>query len=374
MKTKICIRCGLEKPISEFYIYKSDNRIRSSCKACGLIQNRLSAHKNREKINLKAKLKYIKKKGYDSIEDYYNSKKCDGFKTCTKCNTKKPLSEFHKSSYHKYGVSSICKNCDHLKSLEYHKKHPESYKKYRLNHTEQIRESNKKYKETHKDKIKLYRENNRDKIHKNNQKYRANNPEKEKLRHKLRHAQEHGFNNISDYENFIKESRLKRKIETAHKKAIVLNEKITCKLNKLSFNESLKLRRKIDMQYKLSDNMRARIRKAFKNQCAHKNDSTFNLIGCTGAELVFYMHTWGYTKDMQIDHIVPISRFDLTNPIHQRIACHYLNLQPLTATENNIKHDMLIDGWQDIIIKICNELNIESSPVIEHISRTQETN
>ena len=135
--------------------------------------------------------------------------------------------------------------------------------------------------------------------------------------------------------------------------------------------EKYKEKRINDIQYKLSDNMRARVRKALKNQSAKKTKSTMDLVGCTGLELSYYLENLGYDKSTDhIDHIVPISKFNLIDPEHQLIACHYLNLQPLHYSENCSKHDSLPENWQDVIIRICEVRNINSQPIIEHIRET----
>lgn len=74
---------------------------------------------------------------------------------------------------------------------------------------------------------------------------------------------------------------------------------------------------------------------------------TVSLVGCTYVELKDRLEAWfrnGMTWDnwgtaWQIDHIQPISSFDLSNPDHQRQCCHYSNLQPLWTWENIRKRD-----------------------------------
>ena len=117
--------------------------------------------------------------------------------------------------------------------------------------------------------------------------------------------------------------------------------------------------------------MRARVRKALKNQSAKKTKSTMDLVGCTGLELSYYLNNLGYDKDTDhIDHIIPISRFNLTDPEHQLIACHYLNLQPLHYIDNCSKHDSLPENWQDVIIRICEVRNINPQSIIKYIGKT----
>jgi len=44
--------------------------------------------------------------------------------------------------------------------------------------------------------------------------------------------------------------------------------------------------------------------------------------------------SWGNYGEWHIDHIKPISSFDLTNEYELKKAFHYSNTQPLLAKEN----------------------------------------
>ena len=75
-----------------------------------------------------------------------------------------------------------------------------------------------------------------------------------------------------------------------------------------------------------------------------KSARTVELLGCTGEEAVKHIEkqfapgmSWANRKEWHIDHIKPVSKFDLTKPEEQKKAFHYTNLQPLWAWDNRSK-------------------------------------
>jgi len=103
---------------------------------------------------------------------------------------------------------------------------------------------------------------------------------------------------------------------------------------------------KIDPSYKIGFNLRRRIRYVLKNNI--KVDKTLNLIGCSVEELWKYLESkfqLGMTREnhgkntWHIDHIRPLSSFDMSKPEQQREAFHYTNLQPLWASDNLKKYN-----------------------------------
>lgn len=103
-------------------------------------------------------------------------------------------------------------------------------------------------------------------------------------------------------------------------------------------NKSRKNRYKNDTQYKLSCVLRSRLKMALKGKS--KGTKTLETIGCSVQQLIKHLEsqfvpgmTWkNYGKYWHIDHIRPISSFDLPSEIS--LANHYSNLQPLWAEDN----------------------------------------
>lgn len=98
-----------------------------------------------------------------------------------------------------------------------------------------------------------------------------------------------------------------------------------------------------NITYKLGQSLRTRIWIALKVQNLEKNNSTTELVGCSKEELIKYLESQfseGMTWDnwslngWHIDHIRPISSFDLSDPEQIKQCFHYSNLQPLWAIDN----------------------------------------
>lgn len=116
-------------------------------------------------------------------------------------------------------------------------------------------------------------------------------------------------------------------------------------------HEARMVRLKTDIQFKLRESLRTRLRIAIKD-CA-KRGSAVSDLGCSIAEFKSYLESrfyphpnsgeimgWNNWSLMgwHIDHIKPLKLFDLTDPIQFKAACHYSNLQPLWANENWAKN------------------------------------
>lgn len=108
-----------------------------------------------------------------------------------------------------------------------------------------------------------------------------------------------------------------------------------------------KLRRSTDIQYRLTVNLRSRVYKAAKQG---RDGSAIQHLGCTVSELKGHIEsqfrpgmTWSNWSlhGWHLDHIVPLSLFDLSNRKQFAAANWYLNLQPLWAEDNLIKSNSL---------------------------------
>lgn len=99
-----------------------------------------------------------------------------------------------------------------------------------------------------------------------------------------------------------------------------------------------------DLEFKIQDLLTNGLRRLLKGK--DKNNRALHYLGCSIDEFKIYIEsqfqpgmTWdNWSRDgWHLDHINPISSFNLLNEEEIQIACHYTNLQPLWGKENQRK-------------------------------------
>lgn len=231
-------------------------------------------------------------------------------KTCSKCSINKELCEFNKNKLSKDGHKPYCRECQKIDT-----------KIYKSKNKEKIKESSKQYF------IK-----NSDRIMKVHDEYRTNNIEKIKERQKKYYK-----NNKTKY---------------------ILQQQIYRENNREKVNENKRRyqsqRRESDYLYKLTENMRCRVRDYMKIKNITKRNKTFEIVGCTPKELSQYIElqftdimSWdNYGKfGWHIDHIIPLDSAKTEEELYK--LCHYTNLQPLWWNENLSKGPKILTSLPD---------------------------
>ena len=96
-------------------------------------------------------------------------------------------------------------------------------------------------------------------------------------------------------------------------------------------------KRRQDPVFRAMDNVRKRLREVLKGK-----RSAPLTVGCTRNEFMRHieskftngMHWNNYGTCWHLDHIVPVSHFDLSDPYQAKMVNHWTNLQPLEAKKN----------------------------------------
>ena len=106
-------------------------------------------------------------------------------------------------------------------------------------------------------------------------------------------------------------------------------------------NEFHKRHRQESPQYRIACNIRSRVSKVLQKNI--KTGSAIRDLGCSISDLKKHLESQ-FTEGMSwdnygshgwhIDHVKPLSRFNLNNKEQFKEACHYSNLQPLWAEDN----------------------------------------
>ncbi len=111
------------------------------------------------------------------------------------------------------------------------------------------------------------------------------------------------------------------------------------KIYKEYYKRKERIRSSNDINFILKKRLRSRLLRALKSN--YKTGSAVKDLGCSVEEFKIYLEskfkdgmTWENRNLWHIDHIKPLSKFDLTNREQLLKACHYTNLQPLWAEDN----------------------------------------
>ncbi len=159
--------------------------------------------------------------------------------------------------------------------------------------------------------------------------------------HCLKICKQYRQNNKDQVNAVVKKCYLKKKEHYDHKR------KLWRQNNKSHINIVAKNRLKYNVNARISNSLRARFRAALKGN--YKVGSAVRDLGCSIDELKTRLEskfingmTWTNYGEWHIDHIKPLSKFDLTNREQLLEACHYSNLQPLWAFDNLSKGNKLI--------------------------------
>ena len=125
-------------------------------------------------------------------------------------------------------------------------------------------------------------------------------------------------------------------------------------INKLRRNLFRRNKHKTNKSFVISCNLRSAFYRSIKSQFTSKLDKTLNLLGCSIEQLKQHLESKFYlnkeTGEMMtwdnygfygwhIDHIIPVSKFDLKELEQQKQCFHWSNLQPLWCMDNWHKYN-----------------------------------
>lgn len=172
---------------------------------------------------------------------------------------------------------------------------------------------------------------------------------REKLGETLLIAKRESYHRHKHKRKYTDEGRaVAKEYKQTHKEEIKTQRKIYTEENREYINERqneyILTRRMNDLNFKLAGNLRTRLRQALKRNS--KVGSAVEDLGCSIEFFKQYIEaqfetgmSWdNYSPEgWHIDHIVPLSKFDLTDREQFLKACHYTNQRPMWAIPNIVE-------------------------------------
>ena len=253
---------------------------------------------------------------------------------CSRCNKEwKPNDTDIKKNGEVY---KYCMNCREKDKKYYYEKNKEKRiercRIYREEHKEELKEQKKYYYEKNKEiiaeKVKEYRNNNKEKIKEKAKVYTKNNKEKIAKRDK-------------EYRNNNKEKIKERKKEYYKK-------------TKCEHNKNYGFCKICNLNLYLVNLNRTHIYNCLKSSYINKTKSSIDYLGCDVEYFIDYfkkkMDLWNENNEIKmnwdnihIDHIKPISVFNLDEEDELNNCCNYTNIQPLLIEDNLNKSNKWTD-------------------------------
>lgn len=301
---KICFRCKVEKPLSDFNFNKTNKDGRSyECRTC--------AGEYRRAIRLKYKSNPVELPKQTKIR-------------CSKCKVKKTIKNFFVDKGRPTGRRSCCKLCDTKYQKKWEEKQKDLYSQREIPKTkicskckEEKPSSSFNRRKTRKSGVvsecKECCSQRRKNLCKNDKKYRKKNSERSKI------------------------------YSATHKKEISIYNAAYGKRNKSKRAKRVANRLKHDMNFRLRSTLSGRVYSALRQQGTNKSLKTMELLSCSMdffRQHIESQFTKGMTWDnykrggWSLDHIKPCASFDLTKIKEQQKCFHYSNYQPLWEFDN----------------------------------------
>lgn len=305
----ICKCCSEDKSQDDFYFRKNEDRFETTCKKC--------RNKNQWKRVKDGKV---------------NKRETFDFK-CINCNIQKSSSDYYMKDKKTNRYDSTCKSCrkdtarkcyaDNTEQSKSNNKEPQSCPE---SHREESQPCTYYYEDYKRSRRRWYQDN-KEIIREKHKKWREDNIEKYKETCKKWYE---------DNKDSVKE-RSKKWYQYNHEKGKETRKKWQ-ENNKEKYKESIKKWRENNVQYNLGNSYRIKCASPIKNSTKSKN----KYLSCSGE----YARRWlefqfsenmnwdNYGKVWEIDHVIPVSSFDMENEEDVKECFHWTNIQPLTQEQN----------------------------------------
>lgn len=154
----------------------------------------------------------------------------------------------------------------------------------------------------------------------------------------------------------------REKILQYQKEYFVKNEFVRKEYNKNNWYKWFKNKIETDLNFRLKNDIKRTLYKAFKRAGFTKSSKTFDILGCSYEDFKLHIEkqfepwmNWdnrgtcskNYNETWQLDHIIPISSANNEEEIIK--LNHYTNLRPLCSRKNLEKGNKIID-----VTDLCN--------------------